>query len=369
MKPRILFLAFADYSWLEEKGVASKIMERDEGGFFEKVISVHPASLTTRTIKLNDVHAVYDYGLDMLPEAKKYRWMLYLQAPFQLVRVIYNVVCLVKNKKINIIRATDPFWSGFIALIVSLATRIPYCVSIHADYDKRDKLQKSGMATTVYGSQRLGRFLARMSLSNANLVMPIRVSLGDWAVKYGAKANKIHYIPHGVDLSLFSGPPTKDIYRLLGISEEKKIISFVGRLVRENYVDDVLKLAAKLASRRDDCIIVMAGGGSEEKNLAREINTNPSLANIIKLVGFLPYETVVDLRKASYLSLCLMGGYSLIEACAAQRPVISYDVEWHHELAITQRTGFLVRENDIAELEKATSYLLDNPYEADKMGR
>jgi len=40
-----------------------------------------------------------------------------------------------------------------------------------------------------------------------------------------------------------------------------------------------------------------------------------------------------------------MGGFSLIEAYAAGRPVVSYDVEWHSELVKNNETGFLIPES------------------------
>jgi len=63
-----------------------------------------------------------------------------------------------------------------------------------------------------------------------------------------------------------------------------------------------------------------------------------------------------------------MGGYSLIEACAAGSPVVAYDVEWHSELVQTGKTGQLVREHDILGLTQAVDTLLTYPDEAKAMG-
>jgi glycosyltransferase involved in cell wall biosynthesis len=56
-----------------------------------------------------------------------------------------------------------------------------------------------------------------------------------------------------------------------------------------------------------------------------------------------------------------MGGFSLIEACAAASPVIAYDVEWHSELIRDGETGFLVAEHDVDRLTFVVSRLLDDP--------
>ena len=87
------------------------------------------------------------------------------------------------------------------------------------------------------------------------------------------------------------------------------------------------------------------------------------------LPGFLSREEVIDLRRSSTVNLCLMAGFSLIEACAAGRPVISYDVEWHYELVKDRETGFLIKEHDIEGLVKSVSFLLDHPDEVTRMGQ
>ena len=64
-----------------------------------------------------------------------------------------------------------------------------------------------------------------------------------------------------------------------------------------------------------------------------------------------------------------MAGFSLIEACAASRPVIAYDVEWHSELVINNKTGYLIEENDINEVVNKINYLLENKETADELGK
>lgn len=64
-----------------------------------------------------------------------------------------------------------------------------------------------------------------------------------------------------------------------------------------------------------------------------------------------------------------MGGYSLIEACAAGCPVISYDVEWHSELVKNRETGFLIKEYDIDGATEALNWLLEHPVDSETMGQ
>jgi len=369
MKPSILFIVPAEYEALKEKGVDSMILERDEDGFFGKVITLHPCCSKTRSISLNECHEIYEVGFDLIPGSEHWRLLMYAQYPAHFFRVIWNAVKLVKKYRIDLIRANDPFWMGLFGYLTSRICRIPFCVSIHADYEKRMALDKSISIVKVFGSYKLAKRLARFILSKADRVMPIRESLGVQAVTNGADTEKIRVIPHGMDFSPFRLFPAYDILDRFGVDSRRKTISFVGRLTSENYVNDILDIARKLEEKRQDFTIVMAGGGKEESRIKHEVFSDAILKRHVFLLGFQPKDICFDLRRASDVSLCLMAGFSLIEACAAERPVVSYDVEWHYELVKNNQTGFLIPEHDVNGAVEALDWLLDHPEESEEMGK
>jgi glycosyltransferase involved in cell wall biosynthesis len=293
---------------------------------------------------------------------------MYLQSPGHFFRVVWNIVKLVKKYRISLIRSQDPFWMGLFGYLAARICRIHFCVSIHADYDHiRELGNKSRMVPSI-GSFDMAKHLMRFILPKADMVFPIRETLAIKAIQNGSDPEKVRVIPHGIDLSPFSLPPVHNIFNRFGIDPAMKIISFAGRLSPENYVDDMLDIAKKLGKKRHDFMIVMAGGGKDEERLKNKIAGDSSLSKHIILVGFQPRDVCLDLRRASTVSLCLMAGFSLIEACAAGRPVISYDVAWHSELVQSNKTGFLLKEHDIDAVVEALDLLLENPSESDAMG-
>ena len=369
MKPSILFIVPATYEALKIKGVENTILERDENGFFEKVITLHPFSNKTYFLKLNDCHEVYEIGFDLLPGLKNIRLFYYLQLPIHFFRIVFKTLRLIKKYNLDIIRANDPYWMGLFGYICSRICNIPFCVSIHADYDKSIKLDKDISIIKVLGSYKIAKRMERFILSRASMVLPIRQSLAIKAIASGAKEDKVKVIPHGIDLTPFKHPVVHKIRELFNIDSKKKIISFVGRLSKENYVYKILEVCKKLGQKRQDFLIIMAGGGKEENRIKEKISSEPLLHKHILLVGFQPKEVCFDLRRVSDICLCLMGGFSLIEACAAERPVVSYHVDWHSELVINKETGFLISENKVDEVVKALDWLLEHPDESYKMGR
>lgn len=366
--PRILFIVFATVAELERKGVSDMILQRDENGFFGRVITVHPIAPSTRRIDLNEVHSVYELGWDRFFGAQRMRKLRLFWAPLQFIRAVWVIRNLIVHERINIVRATDPYFAGLMGLLAKCGTGVRFCVSIHADYDKRFELDGAKGAPTVFGLRWPALMSERIVLRGVDLVLPIRESLAQYSVRHGAEPRHVRVIPHGIDLAQFVNPPSWDVRKCFGIDPEKRIISFVGRLSNENYVDDVIALACRLSQRRKDFVILMIGGGTEEQRLRAEIQNTPLLAEVVHIAGFHPREVVVAVRTQSDVNLCLMGGFSLIEACASGRPVISYAIEWHSELIRDGETGFLLPEHDVPGVAAAITALLGDPGMSARMG-
>ena len=146
------------------------------------------------------------------------------------------------------------------------------------------------------------------------------------------------------------------------------VVSFAGRLSRENYVDDLLSIARRLGSQRRDFVLVIAGSGDEEARLATTLAADPILRDVVRMVGSLDRPAVAGLRRASLVALVLMGGFSLIEAAAAGAALVSYDVEWHREIVRDGETGRLLTEHDVDGVVAAVAAFLDDPANARAMG-
>lgn len=360
--PSILFIVPSDYTSLLEKGVVSLILERDERGFFKKVFSVHPHASKTQTLDLNEVHQLIEFGHDYplsFLNSKMGGIINYFIKPVPLIKTLSK---LIKREHIDLIRATDPFWCGFYAWVVSKLTGIPFCVSIHADYDKCYSLNKrKGGTPPIY------RILEKFVLPRTQLLMPIREYLAQKMLNKGVKRERIRVIPHGVDIEMFLQEETDDIHKNFGIDPRKRVLSFVGRLANENYVYDMIDLTKRLSKLGNDFIVLLVGDGPEKEGLEAVVQEY-NLSSLVMFTGFQPRKKVISIRRQSSLALCLMGGLSLIEACAAGCPPVSYNIEWHYELVKNGETGFLVNENDLDALTEAVRYLLDHPREAKEMG-
>ena len=282
-----------------------------------------------------------------------------------LIRILFLPIFLAK-KSIDIIRANDPYYMGLIAYYFSKILRKPFVISIHSDYDKRYTLDGPKGSFTILGSRRVAKSLERFILKKSNYILPIR----SYMIKVYNQGNlipkkKFFVFPHGINLKEFDEVKHINIHEKFNIPEGQKILSFVGRLSKENYIDDILKIVKGVSKERDDFILLYVGGGNELNRLKKETEN----IDFVKILGYQNKEIVTNIQKQSYMSICLMGGFSLIEACAGSNPIISYNIEWHKELVKNDLTGYLLNESDLIGGTKKIIYLLNDIQKSKEMGK
>lgn len=362
----ILYIVPSDFDSLKKKGVTDMIKERDEGGFFDKVITLHPFTRNNKEINLSDNNKIIEYGwrtgIDFLDKFFITKILGTMRILFKLAFIFPFVI---KKEKIDIIRATDPYYMGLLGLYYSKIFKIPFVVSVHSDYDLGDKL--GGQTFKIFGSRRLAKKLEKFIYKNSSKIFPISVYLKEKIInEHKIDQSKIEIFYHGISFKKFDETKYISIREKFNI-KSKYIIGYVARLSKEKKCLDVLYICKKLTEYRKDFMFLVAGNGSEYKYM-KEYIKKYNLENYIMLIGFQNKNIIYNMRKQSFINLCLLDGFSLIEACAGARPIIAYDIEWHYELVKNNETGFLVNVGDIDAVVEKINFLMNNPYIADKLG-
>ena len=251
----LLVIIAVDFDSSLKKGVTELLSQYDEDKFFSKVYLICPYIRRDREISLTDRVQFREYGWGRKTFGK-------FMSPFHFIRLIFKILNIVRLNEISLIRATEPTLAGIIALIASKLSGVPYCVSIHADYDQRFKLDGASGAPTLLGSRLLIWPIEKIVLKHAIRIFPIRESLTPYLLDRGVSLDKIRIFPHGINLDIFHKPIDFNLRSYLGgVSEETKIIVFAGRLSPENYVDEILDIALLLSKYRTDFLILLIGGG------------------------------------------------------------------------------------------------------------
>jgi glycosyltransferase involved in cell wall biosynthesis len=363
---RLAVVSAADWDSANAKGTVAMLGDFDEAGYFDMVAMVFPFAPRSIDRQIAPRLRLLQFGYDAFPGAQRYRAVRLLTAPFLILRIVILLRRMLRTGQIDIVRATDPYWCAVLGWLASVGTGRAYCISIHSDWDQRHRLDPHAGAPKLLGSRGLAKWIERFMLRRAQRILCIRKTLIEYAVASGAPHERTRLIPHGIDLSLLA-QPSEDVRQRFGLSRDAKLVMFAGRLSRENYVYEMLEVARAL-SDMPEVQLVLVGGGIEEEHVRAMVAADRDLARSVVLTGFVDREVALALRKAAAVNVVPMGGFSLIEACASGRPVVSYDVEWHAELIRSGQNGILVREGDVSGFSAAVRQLCQDPSLADRLG-
>jgi len=161
--------------------------------------------------------------------------------------------------------------------------------------------------------------------------------------------NKLYLIENGVDISEIDAVTAND----LAIKQLKKknthLIGYIGQLISRKGLDVLLEAAAKITSL--DWRIILIGDG-EQKNELVQIAQRLNILDRVEFLGFRAdriaflkgFDVFVLPSKLEGIPRCLM------EALAAEVPVVASDIPGCRDLITTNETGLLFSQDSPDDL-------------------
>ena len=150
----------------------------------------------------------------------------------------------------------------------------------------------------------------------------------------------------------------------------KKVIFSAGRLTPQKGFVDLIRAASRLAEKRRDFALVIAGQGRQEDEL-KALASSLGLEAVVHFWGF--RDTIDPLLKGCDLFVLASHFEGMpnvvMEAMAAGKPVIATDVNGARELMVPESTGRIVPPRDPAALAAAIAALLDDAHLRREFGR
>jgi D-inositol-3-phosphate glycosyltransferase len=200
----------------------------------------------------------------------------------------------------------------------------------------------------------------------------------DLARLYGADYERIAVVAPGIDLATFLPMPKRDARRKIGFPDERLLL-FVGRLERLKGVETILRALALAADRRhQDVRLLVLGEDSRdaaqsEKDRLRTLAAELGIADRVDFLGSVAHHELPYFYAAA--EACLMPSYSEsfglvgLEAQACGCAVIASNVAGLASVVRDGVTGYLVDDHEPAEWADRISRLLNDPENAEQMGR
>jgi len=178
----------------------------------------------------------------------------------------------IRGARYDLVNAQTPL-SGFIGYILKKMFGIPYVVTVHIFAATHDHV---GRAARIYG------YIEKVVLRHADRVISAGYELKRYLdSRYGFKEGHVVVIHPGMDLVTYDEMKVSNGLRAQLDNDVYKIL-FMGRLIEENGVDDLLEAIRRL--KNENLKLFFAGNGNLEKKIAGFIEKE-QLQNKVVLLG------------------------------------------------------------------------------------
>lgn len=184
------------------------------------------------------------------------------------------------------------------------------------------------------------------------------------AERYRLSRGGLHFrVPGvGLDVEAWGAPPPPEalaaVDREFGLATDRPLLLYLGRLIPPKRPGDLLELGRRLGSRAD---VVLAGEGPLFALLQSQAE---GVGSTVRVRGFTPLARELIHRSAIavFPSVYPEGlPRFLLEAQAARKPVVAYDVRGSRDAVDDGRTGILVPPGDVNAFCRAVEDLLTDP--------
>lgn len=214
-------------------------------------------------------------------------------------------------------------------------------------------IKAHGSDLNVHAAHPLHAAQLRWAARHASAVICVSEALERRARELGVPADKLVVVHNGVDLARFAPMPKRDARIATGLPEDRRLILFVGNVIKTKGVHELWHAFARLAAQDIELELVVVGDGPELAWLQRQAKS-AVLAHRTRLVGRVAHDELGAWFNAADV-VCLPSYREgipnvLLEATACGVPIVATRVGGIPEL-VTQATGELVEAGDAAALE------------------
>jgi len=287
---------------------------------------------------------------------------------------LIKIYKLIKKEKYNIVHVHTPIACvlGRIAAKIAGVPLIIYTAHGFYFHDGMEKWKKD----LLIGIEKI--------MSNIFTDLIFTVSKEDEKIAIDKKIiakNKIFYICNGVDTNKFNinniSTDLLEKRRELGIDSKAKIICFIGRIVREKGIIDLMYAFKDVLSELPKTILLIIGDNRANE---RDLKTKDEVISLIdkydlkEKVIFTGYRNdIVDLLATS--DVFVLPSYregmpiTIIEAMAMGKAVVATNIRGCREEVINNKTGLLVPVGKPRELANALLKILKDEKLAFNMGQ
>ena len=284
----------------------------------------------------------------------------HLKLPALVASECFNLALRLIGGKYDLLHSHWILPQGFNGILTAGLLGIPHVTTVHGG----DIFGLRGALLTMF---------KRFTLCYADAVT-VNSSVTEKAVnEIVPELKELHLIPMGVSTRGVKTPNSSMEIRHQYRRGNGPLLIFVGRVVEEKGVEDLIRAVAILAPRFPDITALIVGEG-QDRPVLEEISKTLGLSDRVIFTGWVEPDMI-----PAYLSAAdiFVGpsrefeaqGLSVIEAMVLGTPVIASRVGGVVDSVRHEETGLLVNERSPDEIAAAVERIVKTPMLADRLGK
>ena len=256
-----------------------------------------------------------------------------LQLNFNMVEKASQIIA--EQGKFDVIHAHDWLVANA-AKTLKHSFDIPIVATIHATEAGRNSGIREPNQKYINDTEWMLTYEANEVIVNSNYMKSEVQRL------FGLPFEKINVVPNGVNLNKFTGMDRDYSFRRKYAMDNEKIILFIGRLVYEKGVQNLIAAMPKVLASYHDAKLVIAGKGGMLDELKAQADYL-GISNKVYFAGYMNGKDVERMYKAADISVFPSTyepfGIVALEGMLAERPIVVSDAGGLGEIVEHRVTG------------------------------
>jgi len=256
-----------------------------------------------------------------------------MQMNFAMVAKANQIIA--EEGKFDIIHAHD-WLVAYAAKALKESFNMPIVSTIHATEAGRNSGIHDETQRYINDTEWMLTYESTEVIVNSNYMK------GELQRLFGLPFEKINVVPNGVNLNAFTGVERDYEFRRRFAMDNEKIILFMGRLVYEKGIQNLIAAMPKILNRYHDAKLVIAGKGGMIEELRQQVHAL-GIDNKVYFAGYMKGKDVQKMYKAADISVFPSTyepfGIVALEAMLAENPIVVSDIGGLNEIVQHRENG------------------------------
>ena len=273
-----------------------------------------------------------------------------------------------RREKYDIVHVHTPFVAHYLGLELARELNVPCVETYHTFFE--DYLHHYLPWIPKLVARGVARMISKRQCNAVDAIVAPSQPMLDVLRGYGVSVNA-EVVPTGLQMQSFKAADGKAFRQRYGISLERPMLLYVGRVAFEKNIAFLIEMANVLVKEVPDVLLVITGEGPAEASL-HKLTQQLGISNNVKFIGYLDRERELNACYQAadvfvFASKSETQGLVLLEAMAQGTPVVAI-AELGTASILVNGEGALIAPDNINGFAEKVKHLLMYPEERFELG-